>query len=89
MVFNLFRMAAIIHGIKGQMLRGNGASADAGAMVAHLDLLARPPAPSLSGKAGSHDLFYIANQQYAAQFLMNQGLILLDYSQKRTDRLPP
>jgi aminoglycoside phosphotransferase (APT) family kinase protein len=40
-VFNLFRMAAIIHGIKGRMLRGNAASADAGAMVAHLDLLAR------------------------------------------------
>lgn len=40
-VFNLFRMAAIIHGIKGRMLRGNAASAEAGAMVAHLDLLAR------------------------------------------------
>lgn len=39
-VFNLFRMAAIIHGIKGRMLRGNAASAQAGAMVAHLDLLA-------------------------------------------------
>ena len=39
-VFNLFRMAAIIHGIKGRMLRGNAASAEAGAMVAHLDLLA-------------------------------------------------
>jgi aminoglycoside phosphotransferase (APT) family kinase protein len=40
-VFNLFRMAAIIHGIKGRMIRGNAASAEAGAMVAHLDLLAR------------------------------------------------
>ena len=39
-VFNLFRMAAIIHGIKGRMQRGNAASAEAGAMVAHLDLLA-------------------------------------------------
>ena len=39
-VFNLFRMAAIIHGIKGRMLRGNAASATAGTMVAHLDLLA-------------------------------------------------
>lgn len=39
-VFNLFRMAAIIHGIKGRMLRGNAASAEAGRMVAHLDLLA-------------------------------------------------
>ena len=40
-VFNLFRMAAIIHGIKGRMLRGNAASAQAGAMVEHLGLLAR------------------------------------------------
>ena len=40
-VFNLFRMAAIIHGIKGRMLRGNAASAEAASMVAHLDLLAR------------------------------------------------
>ena len=40
-VFNLFRMAAIIHGIKGRMLRGNAASAEASVMVAHLDLLAQ------------------------------------------------
>lgn len=39
-VFNLFRLAAIIHGIKGRMLRGNAASAEAGTMVAHLDLIA-------------------------------------------------
>jgi aminoglycoside phosphotransferase (APT) family kinase protein len=39
-VFNLFRMAAIIHGIKGRMLRGNAASSGAGAMVANLELLA-------------------------------------------------
>ena len=39
-VFNLFRMAAIIHGIKGRIQRGNAASAQAGTMVAHLDLLA-------------------------------------------------
>lgn len=39
-VFNLFRMAAIIHGIKGRMLRGNAASANPHAMVAHIDLLA-------------------------------------------------
>lgn len=38
--FNLFRMAAIIHGIKGRMLRGNAASADAAALVAHLEPLA-------------------------------------------------
>ena len=40
LAFNLFRLAAIIHGIKGRMIRGTAASADAGAMVAHLDLLA-------------------------------------------------
>lgn len=40
LVFNLFRLAAIIHGIKGRMIRGTAASADAAAMVARLDLLA-------------------------------------------------
>lgn len=49
-VFNLFRMAAIIHGIKGRMLRGNAASAEAGAMVAHLDLLANT-ARSIANRA--------------------------------------
>lgn len=39
--FNLFRLAAIIHGIKGRMLRGNASSADAGAMVSHIDILAK------------------------------------------------
>ena len=39
-VFNLFRMAAIIHGIKGRILRGNAASAEAGTIVANLDLIA-------------------------------------------------
>ncbi len=39
-VFNLFRIAAIIHGIKGRLLRGNAASPEAGKMVAHLDLIA-------------------------------------------------
>lgn len=38
--FNLFRLAAIIHGIKGRMIRGTAASADAGTMVARMDLLA-------------------------------------------------
>lgn len=38
--FNLFRLAAIIHGIKGRMIRGTAASADAAAMVAHLEPLA-------------------------------------------------
>lgn len=37
--FNLFRFAAIIHGIKGRMLRGNASSAKAGEMVARLDEL--------------------------------------------------
>jgi aminoglycoside phosphotransferase (APT) family kinase protein len=40
LVFNLFRFAAIIHGIKGRMLRGTAASADAAAIVRHLDDLA-------------------------------------------------
>lgn len=39
-VLNLFRMAAIIHGIKGRMIRGNASSASAGKMVVHMDLLA-------------------------------------------------
>lgn len=38
--FNLFRLAAIIHGIKGRMMRGNASSAEAGAMVPHMDVLA-------------------------------------------------
>lgn len=40
LAFNLFRLAAIIHGIKGRMLRGNAASAEAGAMLPHIDVLA-------------------------------------------------
>ena len=40
-VFNLFRMAAIIHGIKGRVLRGNAASTEAGAVVTHIGLLAQ------------------------------------------------
>ena len=40
-VLNLFRVAAIIHGIKGRLIRGTAASAEAGRMVAHLDLLAQ------------------------------------------------
>ena len=39
LAFNLFRLAAIIHGIKGRMIRGTASSADAGAMVARMDLL--------------------------------------------------
>lgn len=40
-VLNLFRVAAIIHGIKARLMRGTAASAEAGRMVAHLDLLAQ------------------------------------------------
>ena len=40
MVFNLFRLAAIIHGIKGRLARGNASSAHAAAMVSQLEPLA-------------------------------------------------
>lgn len=40
LAFNLFRLAAIIHGIKGRLIRGTAASADAGTIVARMDLLA-------------------------------------------------
>jgi aminoglycoside phosphotransferase (APT) family kinase protein len=36
LALNLFRFAAIVHGIKGRMLRGNASSAEAGALVGHL-----------------------------------------------------
>jgi aminoglycoside phosphotransferase (APT) family kinase protein len=39
-IFNLFRLAAIIHGIKGRMLRGNASSAEAADMVKNMDILA-------------------------------------------------
>lgn len=38
--FNMFRLAAILHGIKGRLARGTAASAHAGEMVASLDNLA-------------------------------------------------
>lgn len=38
--FNMFRLAAILHGIKGRIARGTAASAHAGKMVAGLDGLA-------------------------------------------------
>ncbi len=41
LAYNYFRIAAILHGIKGRMIRGNAASAEAGEMVANLDKLAR------------------------------------------------
>ncbi|HWH21977.1 MAG TPA: phosphotransferase family protein [Allosphingosinicella sp.] len=40
MAFNLFRLAAILHGIKGRLARGNAASAHAAKMVEGLEPLA-------------------------------------------------
>ena len=40
MAFNLFRLAGIVHGIKGRMLRGTASSAHAGEMVERLEPLA-------------------------------------------------
>jgi aminoglycoside phosphotransferase (APT) family kinase protein len=39
-VFNLFRLAAILHGIKGRLARGNASSAQAAQMVERLEPLA-------------------------------------------------
>ena len=39
-VFNLFRLAAILHGIKGRLVRGNASSAHAAQMVERLEPLA-------------------------------------------------
>ena len=38
--FNMFRLAAIVHGIKGRLVRGTASSAHAGAMAASLEPLA-------------------------------------------------
>jgi aminoglycoside phosphotransferase (APT) family kinase protein len=40
MAFNMFRLAAIVHGIKGRLVRGNASSAHAGQMAASLEPLA-------------------------------------------------
>ena len=40
MAFNLFRLAGIVHGIKGRLIRGNAASAHAAEMVEKLEPLA-------------------------------------------------
>jgi aminoglycoside phosphotransferase (APT) family kinase protein len=40
LVFNLFRFAAILHGIKGRMIRGTAASAHPEQLVANFDFLA-------------------------------------------------
>ena len=39
--YNLFRFAAIVHGIKGRMARGNASSAEAAKLVDQLPLIAR------------------------------------------------
>ena len=39
--YNLFRFGAIVHGVKGRMVRGNASSADAARLVAQLPLIAR------------------------------------------------
>lgn len=41
LAYNFFRIAAILHGIKGRIIRGNAASSGAADMVANLDQLAR------------------------------------------------
>jgi aminoglycoside phosphotransferase (APT) family kinase protein len=40
MAFNMFRLSAIVHGIKGRLARGTAASAHADAMAASLESLA-------------------------------------------------
>ncbi|NNK38286.1 MAG: phosphotransferase family protein [Xanthomonadales bacterium] len=40
MAFNMFRLAAIIHGVKGRLLRGNASSDRADQLVGHLGALA-------------------------------------------------
>ena len=40
MVFVMFRLAGILHGIKGRVARGNASSAHAAAMVGQLEPLA-------------------------------------------------
>ena len=40
MVFNMFRLAAILHGIKGRLVRGNASSAHAAQMVERLEAVA-------------------------------------------------
>jgi aminoglycoside phosphotransferase (APT) family kinase protein len=40
MAFNLFRLAGIVHGIKGRLVRGTAASAHAAEMIDRLEPLA-------------------------------------------------
>jgi aminoglycoside phosphotransferase (APT) family kinase protein len=41
MAFNLFRFAAIVHGVKGRLIRGNAASSEARRLAAQLPEIAR------------------------------------------------
>ena len=50
-IFNLFRLAAIIHGIKGRMLRGNASNDAAAEMVGNMDILAAIARRIAEGKA--------------------------------------
>ena len=40
LAFNMFRLAAIIHGVKGRLLRGNASNKRADQLISHLELLA-------------------------------------------------
>jgi aminoglycoside phosphotransferase (APT) family kinase protein len=53
MAFNLFRLAGIVHGIKGRMVRGTASSAHAGEMVQRLEPLAEL-GWAQAVKAGAH-----------------------------------
>jgi aminoglycoside phosphotransferase (APT) family kinase protein len=52
LVFNLFRFAAILHGIKGRIRRGTAASANAGQIATNFDWLAEQAA--LLARRSSH-----------------------------------
>jgi aminoglycoside phosphotransferase (APT) family kinase protein len=41
LIYNLFRLAAILHGIKGRVVRGTAANATATQTATHMDFLAR------------------------------------------------
>jgi aminoglycoside phosphotransferase (APT) family kinase protein len=57
MAYNIFRLAAICHGIKGRLIRGSAASANAEQLVKNLPILAaraRAEAERAAGAARSH-----------------------------------
>lgn len=49
LAFNFFRFAAILHGIKGRMIRGNASSQEAGKLVQHLELFAQLGCEQIDG----------------------------------------